>query len=73
MPKAGLIHRDRESSVIRPLLYLQATMAGLDKISDCFIQSYRAPIIGRISDPSGSLLTITFHKMTKNCKQTIVT
>ena len=27
-PKRGLIHRDRESSVIRPLLYLQATMAG---------------------------------------------
>ena len=28
-PKQGLIHRDRESSVIRPLLYLQATTAGL--------------------------------------------
>ena len=27
-PKRGLIHRDRESSVIRPLLYLQATTAG---------------------------------------------
>ena len=27
-PKRGLIHRDRDSSVIRPLLYLQATMAG---------------------------------------------
>ena len=27
-PKRGLIHRDRESYVIRPLLYLQATKAG---------------------------------------------
>ena len=27
-PKRGLIHRDRESSVIRTLLYLQATTAG---------------------------------------------
>ena len=27
-PKRVLIHRDRESSVIRPLLYLQATTAG---------------------------------------------
>ena len=27
-PKRGLIHRDIESSVIRPPLYLQATMAG---------------------------------------------
>ena len=27
-PKRGLIHRDRKSSVIRPLLYLQATTAG---------------------------------------------
>ena len=30
-PKQGLIHRDRESSVSRPLLYLQATTAGCDK------------------------------------------
>ena len=29
-PKRGLIHWDRESSVIRPLLNLQATMAGYD-------------------------------------------
>ena len=28
VPKRGLIHRDRESYVIRPLLYLQATTAG---------------------------------------------
>ena len=27
-PKRGLIHQDRESSIIRPLLYLQATTAG---------------------------------------------
>ena len=27
-PKRGLIHRDWDSSVIRPLLYLQASMAG---------------------------------------------
>ena len=27
-PKRGLIHRDKKNSVIRPLLYLQATMAG---------------------------------------------
>ena len=27
--RLGLIHRDSESSVMRPLLYLQATTAGL--------------------------------------------
>ena len=31
--KRGLIHRDRESSVIRPLLYLQATTAGYGRKS----------------------------------------
>ena len=34
LPKWGLIHRDRESSVFRPLLYLQATTAGFNLIWD---------------------------------------
>ena len=32
--KRGLIHRDRESSIIRPLLYLQATTAGFSTESN---------------------------------------
>ena len=47
-PKRGLLHQDRESSVIRPLLYLQATMAGYSLI--CLFCSFQ--------DLDGHLFTI---------------
>ena len=39
MPQGGLINRDRKSSAIRPLLYLQATTAGkLSHPHICYLQ-----------------------------------
>ena len=74
-PKRGLIHRDRESSVIRTLLYLQATTAGsshqvifitiehINKTLNIFflIKNFNFNFCLKVNEPFPLLLTLFYH------------
>ena len=59
-PKRGLIHRYRESSVIRPLLYLQASKAG-SSITNLFSLNLPESSYIYISEFNGDNFQISFE------------